>query len=123
MVGDAIGTELFATDPPVRIDGDAIDVLGWAHSGDSDPDTVDVFLVVTALATGGERVFPLADRHPRPDVAAAFGYPERSGFRGVLPVRALTPGTYRLGIVQRTPRTAYFDPTPVTVTLGRGSST
>jgi MoaA/NifB/PqqE/SkfB family radical SAM enzyme/SAM-dependent methyltransferase len=123
IVGAATGAELLAPRSPVALDRDALEVHGWAHTGDCDPDAVDVFLVVTALTTGRERVFLLGDRFPRPDVAATFaGYPERCGFRGTLPAGALAPGAYRLGIVQRTPTAAYFDPTPVTVTLGRCSS-
>jgi hypothetical protein len=123
IFGAARGTELYSAQPPVTVEGDEVEVHGWAHSGDGDPGAVDLFLVLTSLSAGDERVFRLGERRPRPDVVAAYPeYPERCGFTGTIAIGALAPGAYRLGLVQRTPSATYFDPTPVSVTLGRCSS-
>jgi len=114
--GAATAADLRRDDEPMMLDGEDVTVLGWAHSGDSDPSVVSVFLVLTSLSSPDERVYRLSERTVRPDVAAAFpDYPARCGFAGTIPFGELQTGTYRVGIVQRTPDAAHYDPTPIRV--------
>lgn len=114
--GTATGAELRAAGEPMTLDGEDVTVLGWAHSGDCDPGAVDLFLVLTSASSPDERVYRVHQRNVRPDVVASFPeYPERCGFAGSIPFGELTPGTYRIGIVQRTPAATYYDPTPISV--------
>jgi SAM-dependent methyltransferase/pyruvate-formate lyase-activating enzyme len=101
---------------PVPLEGDEVVVYGWAHSGDCDPAAVDVFLVLTAVDAPEERVYRMDERHSRPDVAESLpGYPASCGFAVTVAAAELPAGTYRLGVVQRTPTATYYDPTAIVV--------
>jgi len=116
--GTADGAALHHGEPVLLNEPDAI-VSGWAHAGDCDPAAVDLFLVLSSLSSADQRVIRIAERGARPDVAAARpGYPERCGFYGHVPLEDLPPGTWRVGLVQRTPNGAYYDDAQVLVRRG-----
>ena len=101
---------------PASLEGQ-VAIWGWAHTGDCHPDLVDMFLVFSSVPTGQERIFPVnQERVLRGDVPAVFpGYPDRCGFSATVPFADLVRGTYRIGVVQRTPTATYFDATPIVV--------
>jgi hypothetical protein len=115
-VGDA---ELYGASEPIPLRGDEVSLAGWAHTGNDAPSEVDLFLALESASGAEDRIFRVTERVERPDVVAAFpGYPARCGFDTVVNLFGLAPGTYRVAIVQRTPRAAYRDATAVTVSAG-----
>ncbi len=115
-VGSVGGAELHGAREPIPLQGDEVDLAGWAHVGSCAPGDVDLFLALEACGGGEDRIVRVAERVARLDVAAAFpGHPERCGFDAAVDLAGLPPGTYRVAIVQRTPHATYRDATGVAV--------
>ena len=90
------------------------EIAGWAHCGDASPELVDLFVAFESDERDHDMLFPVTERTSRPDVPLHNpGFPEAIGFRAVLPVRNLVPGTYRVTILQRAPHATYRDVTQV----------
>jgi len=118
LVGSVGGTELYGCGEPIALRGDRVHLAGWAHAGSCAPAEVDLFLALESAGGTADRVFRVPERVARLDVAAALpGHPAGCGFDTVVDLAGLAPGTYGVAIVQRTPRGAYRDATPVTVRL------
>lgn len=117
-VGRVWGAELWGAQDPIPLGSDEVKLAGWAHTRTCAPEEVDLFLALESLTGTGDRIVRVTGRIARPDVAAAFpGYPANCGFDAIVKLFDLLPGTYRVAIVQRTPRATYRDPTPVSVKL------
>jgi SAM-dependent methyltransferase/MoaA/NifB/PqqE/SkfB family radical SAM enzyme len=115
-VGSVAGAELHGAREPIPLQGDEVDLAGWAHAGSCAPGEVDLFLALEACGGSEDRIVRVTERLARPDVAAAFpGHPERCGFAATVGLAGLPPGTYRVAIVQRTPHATYRDATGVAV--------
>jgi MoaA/NifB/PqqE/SkfB family radical SAM enzyme/SAM-dependent methyltransferase len=115
-VGSVGGAELHGAREPIPLQGDEVDLAGWAHTGTCAPGDVDLFLALEACGGSEDRIVRVAERVARTDVAAAFpGHPERCGFDATVDIAGLPPGTYRVAIVQRTPHATYRDATGVAV--------
>ncbi|HEX3464166.1 MAG TPA: twitch domain-containing radical SAM protein [Candidatus Elarobacter sp.] len=107
---------LHAGKEPVHLRGDAARIVGWAYCDESALDAIDLFVAFESETGADDALFPVANRTPRPDVAARVpGLDERCGFDATLDVHDLLPGSYRVAVVQRTPRATYRDLTKVVV--------
>jgi SAM-dependent methyltransferase len=122
-VGSVGGPELYGAREPIPLRGTEVSLAGWAHAG-GEPSEVDLFLALEAANGTDDRIFRVAERRERPDVAAALpGHPGNCGFDTIVELFGMAPGTYRVAIVQRTPRAAYRDVTAVSVRIeGAGCS-
>jgi MoaA/NifB/PqqE/SkfB family radical SAM enzyme/SAM-dependent methyltransferase len=115
-VGSVGGAELYGRQEPVALRGDQVHLAGWAHIGNCAPTEVDLFLALESIQGTEDRVFRVAERVARLDVVAALpGHPANCGFDTIVDLGGLPAGTYRLSIVQRTPRATYRDATAVAV--------
>jgi MoaA/NifB/PqqE/SkfB family radical SAM enzyme/SAM-dependent methyltransferase len=115
-VGSAGSEGLQEIAEPIPLCGDEISLAGWAHAGQDAPGDVSLFVAFESANATDDRIFRVTERVERTDVAAAFpGHPARCGFDTTVSLVDLAPGTYRIAIVQRTPRAAYRDATGVTV--------
>ncbi len=117
-VGTVGGPELHDADDPIPLRGDEVSLAGWAHAGSDEPNEVDLFLALESANGAEDRIFRVAERRLRDDVAAAFpGHPRNCGFDTIVSLAGMAPGTYGVAIVQRTPRAAYRDATRVAITI------
>jgi SAM-dependent methyltransferase/MoaA/NifB/PqqE/SkfB family radical SAM enzyme len=115
-VGSVGGEDLHDAAAPVPVLGDEVSLAGWAHIADLSPGEVDLFLALESASGTEDRIFHVAERVVRNDVAAAFpGHPPNCGFDAMANIADLPPGAYRIAIVQRTPHAAYRDATAVVV--------
>jgi MoaA/NifB/PqqE/SkfB family radical SAM enzyme/SAM-dependent methyltransferase len=126
-VGLISGDRLYEAKEPVKVDGDQVNLAGWCHTGNCDPEQVALFLVLESTAetnrmdgASQERdvVARVNDRVARPDVPGVRpGYPVKCGFDTFISLLGVRPGVYRVAIVQRTPHAAYRDATPTTISI------
>lgn len=115
-VGAVGGDEIHRRREPIPVRGDEVSLAGWAHLRDCPPERVQLFLALESESGSSDRVFPVAERVERQDVAAALrGTPLRCGFDTTVNLFRLPPGVYRVAIVQRTSCAAWRDLTPVAI--------
>jgi MoaA/NifB/PqqE/SkfB family radical SAM enzyme/SAM-dependent methyltransferase len=107
---------LHAGTEPVSLRGEVARIVGWAYCDETSQDAIDLFIAFESDAGADDALFPVANRTLRPDVAERVpGVNERCGFDTTLDLQQVSPGTYRVAVVQRTPRGTYRDLTKVVV--------
>jgi hypothetical protein len=110
--GGHAATALYGTRGPFVVDGPVIRAVGWGHA----PHAAELFITLEPADGGEERVFCAGSRVERPDVAAARPHcPASCGFDVLLDIEDVSPGAYRLGVLQRAADATYRDRTEITL--------